>query len=322
MNGIHRWMCFALLGCCLPLGAVAQNYPNKPVRLVVPYPPGGVVDISGRQLAQELTRQFGVQIVVDNRVGAGGTIGAAQVAKATADGYTLLFSGAGTHAFAPWVYKKLPYDPLKDFVPVTQLSEGPLALCVLASSPVKTLDDFVKLLRAEGSKINYASNGNGTYPHLSVELMTQALGVKPVHVPYSGGAQALNALLGGEVKFTQNHIPVILGQVKSGRVRVIATTGTSRSKTYPDVPTLKESGLDIVASAWFGLFAPAGTPPAIVDRLYRATATAAESTTLRERLAAQGDEVFVDGPERFAAFQAAEVQKWKSIIQKAGIQAN
>jgi tripartite-type tricarboxylate transporter receptor subunit TctC len=322
VNNIRRWIHLAVLCCGLPLGALAQAYPTKPVRLVVPYPPGGVVDISGRQLAQELTRQFGVQIVVDNRVGAGGTIGAAQVAKATADGYTLLFSGAGTHAFAPWVYKKLTYDPVKDFVPITQLSEGPLALCVLASSPVKTLDDFVKLLRAEGSKINYASNGSGTYPHLSVELMTQALGVKPVHVPYSGGAQALNALLGGEVKFTQNHIPVIQGQVKSGRVRVIATTGTSRSKTYPDIPTLKESGLDIVASAWFGLFAPAGTPAAVVDRLYKATAVAADATSLKERLAAQGDEVLVEGPARFAAFQAAEVQKWKSIIQKAGVQAN
>jgi tripartite-type tricarboxylate transporter receptor subunit TctC len=322
MNIMCRWICFAILCCSLPSGALAQNYPNKPVRLVVPYPPGGVVDISGRQLAQELTRQFGVQIVVDNRVGAGGTIGAAQVAKATADGYTLLFSGAGTHAFAPWVYKKLAYDPVKDFVPVTQLSEGPLALCVLSSSPVKTLDDFVKLLRAEGSKINYASNGSGTYPHLSVELMAQALGVKPVHVPYAGGAQALNALLGGEVQFTLNHIPVVQGQVKSGRVRVIATTGTSRSKTYPDVPTLKESGMDIVASAWFGLFAPAGTPAAIVDRLYKASAVAAESASFKERLAAQGDEVLVEGPERFSSFQAAELQKWRPIIQKAGIQAN
>jgi tripartite-type tricarboxylate transporter receptor subunit TctC len=314
MNIMCRWICFAILCCSLPSGALAQNYPNKPVRLVVPYPPGGVVDISGRQL--------GVQIVVDNRVGAGGTIGAAQVAKATADGYTLLFSGAGTHAFAPWVYKKLAYDPVKDFVPVTQLSEGPLALCVLSSSPVKTLDDFVKLLRAEGSKINYASNGSGTYPHLSVELMAQALGVKPVHVPYAGGAQALNALLGGEVQFTLNHIPVVQGQVKSGRVRVIATTGTSRSKTYPDVPTLKESGMDIVASAWFGLFAPAGTPAAIVDRLYKASAVAAESASFKERLAAQGDEVLVEGPERFSSFQAAELQKWRPIIQKAGIQAN
>lgn len=300
---------------------MAQSYPNKSVWLIVPYPPGGVVDISGRQLAQELTRQLGVQVVVDNKVGAGGTIGAAQVAKAPADGYTLLFSGAGTHAFAPWVYKKLAYDPVKDFVPITQLTEGPLALCVLATSPIKTLDDFVKFLRTT-SKINYASNGSGTYPHLSVELMAQALGVNPAHVPYKGGAQALNALLGGEVQFTLNHIPVIQGQVKSGRVRVIATTGTSRSKTYPDVPTLKESGIDIVASAWFGLFAPAGTPAAIVDRLYKASAVAAESASFKERLAAQGDEVLVEGPERFSSFQAAELQKWRPIIQKAGIQAN
>lgn len=306
----------------LPFAAHAQDFPKRPVKIVVPFPPGGVVDITGRLLAQELSKQLGQPVVVENKPGAGGTIGANQVAKSPADGYTLLFSGAATHAFAPWVYKQIPYDPIRDFAPVTQLTDGPLALSVLGTSSVRTIKDFIELLKKDAAKINYASNGNGTYPHLSVELLSQAIGVKPVHVPYPGGAQAVNALLGGEVLFTQNHLPVIRAQASSGRIRVLATTGNKRSGMFPDAPTLKESGFDIVASAWFGLFAPAGTPPAIVDRLHRATAAAAESKEFRERLAAQGDEVLVEGPAKFAAFQAAELQKWKSIIQNAGITAN
>lgn len=322
MKSIFRRMSLAILCFCLPFAAQAQDFPKRPVKIVVPFPPGGVVDITGRLLAQELTKQLGQPVVVENKPGAGGTIGANQVARSPADGYTLLFGGAATHAFAPWVFKQIPYDPTKDFAPITQLTDGPLALCVLSTSSVRTIQDFIDLLKKDASKINYASNGNGTYPHLSVELLSQAIGVKPVHVPYPGGAQALNALLGGEVQFTQNHLPVIRAQVTSGRIRVLATTGNKRSSMFPDAPTLKESGFDIVASAWFGLFAPAGTPPAIVDRIYKATAAAAESKEFRERLAAQGDDVLVEGPDKFAAFQAAELQKWKSIIQNAGIKAN
>lgn len=310
------------LGLCLPSWASAQDYPNRPVRLVVPFPPGGVVDISGRLLAEELARQLGVAVVVENKVGAGGTIGAEQAARSPADGHTLLLGGAATHAFAPWVYKGLRYDPSKDFVAVTQFTEGPLALCVGASSPARTLDDFVKLMKAGGSALNYASNGNGTYPHLSVELLSQALGARPLHVPYPGGAQAVTALIAGEVQFSQNHIPVVQAHVKSGRLRVLATTGAARSQAFPDVPTLKEAGIDVVASAWFGLFAPAGTPAAVVERLHQATAAAARSASLREKLAAQGDEVFVEGPARFQALQAAELEKWRRVIADAGIKLN
>jgi tripartite-type tricarboxylate transporter receptor subunit TctC len=190
---------------------------------------------------------------------------------------------------------------------------------VNAASPIATLADFLKTMRAGASGMNYASNGNGTYPHLSVELMKQVLGAKPQHVPYPGGAQAVTALIAGEVQFSQNHIPVVQAHVKSGRLRVLATTGAARSQTYPDVPTLKEAGVDVVASAWFGLFAPAGTPAAVVERLHQATAAAAKSPALREKLAAQGDEVVVEGPAKFQAFQAAELEKWRRVISGAGL---
>jgi len=316
---LNRWACLLMLGLCWPGAAIAQEYPARPVRIVVPFPPGGVVDISGRLLAEELARHLGGTVIVENKPGAGGTIGAEQVARAPADGYTILLGGAATHAFAPWVYKQLRYDPVKDFVAVTQFTEGPLALSVNAASGAATLEDFVKTLKAGSAKMNYASNGVGTFPHLSVELMNQVLGTKPQHVPYPGGAQAVTSLLAGEVQFTQNHIPVVQAHVKSGRLRVLATTGATRSPSFPAVPTLKESGIDVVASAWFGLFVPAGTPAALVDRIHKATAAAAKAPALRERLAAQGDEVLVEGPARFQAFQVAELEKWRRVITSSGL---
>ena len=319
MGLLSRWANLLVLCLCWPLGVLAQDYPNRVVRLVVPFPPGGVVDISGRLLAEELGRQLGVNVIVENKVGAGGTLGAADVARAPADGYTILLGGAATHAFAPWVYKQLRYDPVKDFAAVTQFTEGPLALCVNATSSAGTLDDFVKMMKTGGAALNYASNGNGTFPHLSVELMNQALGARPLHVPFPGGAQAVTALLGGQVQFTQNHIPVVQAHVRSGRLRVLATTGTTRSVAFPDVPTLKESGVDVVASAWFGLFVPAGTPPAMIERLHQATAAAARSAALRDKVAALGDEVKVEGPARFQAFQAAELEKWRRVITSTGL---
>ena len=322
MSMLSRRASLLALGLCWPVWALAQDYPNRVVRLVVPFPPGGVVDISGRLLAEELGRQLGTTVVVENKVGAGGTIGAEQVARSPADGYTILLGGAATHAFAPWVYKQLRYDPVKDFTAVTQFTEGPLALCVGASSSLNTLDDFVKLMHGGATALNYASNGNGTYPHLSVELMSQVLGARPLHVPYPGGAQAVTALIAGEVQFSQNHIPVVQAHVKSGRLRVLATTGATRSQAFPAVPTLKEAGVDVVASAWFGLFVPAGTPPAVVERIHQATAAAARSPSLREKLAAQGDEIVVEGPAKFQAFQVAELEKWRNVISSAGLKLN
>ncbi|MGE3848910.1 MAG: Bug family tripartite tricarboxylate transporter substrate binding protein [Gammaproteobacteria bacterium] len=311
--------CLSLLCVALPGTLHAQAYPTKVVHIIVPYPPGGVVDITGRLLADQLGKVLGSNVVVENKPGAAGMIGSAAVARAPADGHTVLFSGAATHAFAPALYKEMQYDPVKDFIPVTQLVEGPLALCVNASSPVKDLAGFVDMLKARGNAINYSANGNGTYPHLSVELLKQIIGVQPVHVTYKGGGQAITALLANEVQFSQNHIPIVLSHVKSGRLRVLATTGNARSSAFPDVPTLKEAGYDVVASAWFGLFVPAGTPRAVVARLHEATAAAAKVPSLRQRLAAQGDEVVVEGPEKFLAYQLAELEKWKGVIGRAGL---
>lgn len=319
MRAFTRFACLLALCLAVPGTAIAQAYPSKVVHLIVPYPPGGVVDITGRLLADQLGKVLGGNVIVENKPGAAGMIGATAVARAPADGYTILLSGAATHAFAPSLYKEMQYDPVKDFAAITQLVEGPLALVVNAASPVKDLAGFVELLKAKGNALNYSANGNGTYPHLSVEFLKQILGVKPVHVTYKGGGQAITALLANEVQFSQNHIPVVLAHVKSGRLRVLATTGTARSSAFPDVPTLKEAGYDVVASAWFGLFAPAGTPRAIVERLYEATAAAAKVSALRDKLAAQGDEVVVEGPEKFLAYQLAELAKWKEVIGRAGI---
>jgi tripartite-type tricarboxylate transporter receptor subunit TctC len=321
MNRLARIVSFLVICLVAPVLAIAEEYPSRVIKLVVPYPPGGVVDITGRLLADQLAKQLGGTVIVENKPGAGGTLGATMVARAEPDGYTILLSGAATHAFAPWMYKELPYDPIKDFVPITQVTEGPLALCVNSDSKAKDLAGLLALLREKNGAANYSANGLGTYPHLSVELLKQKTGVKAVHVSYKGGGQAITALLAQEVDFSQNHIPIVLGQVKSGRLRVLATTGSSRSSVFPDVPTLKEAGIDVVASAWFGLFAPAGTPRPIVERLYRATAKAVETGDLRSRLAAQGDEVLVEGPEKFLAYQKSELQKWKEVITGAGLQA-
>lgn len=319
MRALTRIASLFVLCLALPGAVLAQAYPSKVVHLIVPYPPGGVVDLTGRLLADQLGKQLGRNVIVENKPGAAGMIGATAVARSPADGYTILLSGAATHAFAPSLYKEMQYDPVKDFAPITQLVEGPLALVVNAASPVKDLAGFVEMLKAKGNALNYSANGNGTYPHLSVELLKQILGVAPVHVTYKGGGQAITALIANEVQFSQNHIPIVLSHVKSGRLRALATTGTARASAIPDVPTLKEAGYDVVASAWFGLFAPAGTPRAIVDRLHEATAAAAKVPALRDKLAAQGDEVVVEGPEKFLAYQLSELAKWKGVIGRAGI---
>jgi tripartite-type tricarboxylate transporter receptor subunit TctC len=300
--------------------AQAQAWPGSDaVRLVVPFPPGGVVDIIGRVLAEQLAPALPGTVIVDNRAGAGGTIGAQHVSRASADGLTLLLGGAATHAFAPSIYKSLQYDPVKDFVPITQVSEGPLVLVVNAASDVKTLDDFMRKVAASGSSLNYASNGTGTYPHLAVELLKQSAGFKATHVPYKGGGQAMMALMANEVNFSLNHIPVVLGQIKSGRLRALATAGAERSPLFPDLPTLREAGHNVVASPWFGLFAPAGTPRIIIDRVAEATAKAMGTKEVREKMDAMGDQVAVHGPEAFAKFQAAELALWSKVIQAAGV---
>lgn len=321
MQVLSRLVCLLSLSTALVGASFADTYPSRVVHLIVPYPPGGVVDITGRLLADQLGKELGVPVIVDNKAGAGGMIGATAAARAAPDGYTILLSGAATHAFAPALHSQMQYDPVKDFAPITQLVEGPLALTVNAASPHKDLAGFLAAVKAKGNTVNYSGNGNGTYPHLSVELLKQTTGLQPVHVTYKGGGDAVRALLANEVDFSQNHIPIVLPHVRGDRLRVLATTGATRSSVFPDVPTLKEAGYDVVASAWFGLFAPAGTPAAIVNRLHEAVAAAARNPELRAKLAAQGDEVLVEGPEKFRAYQLSELEKWQDVIRRAGLKA-
>jgi len=256
--------------------ASSQTYPSRVIKLVVPYPAGGAVDITGRLLADQLQKQLNATVIVENKVGAAGTLGANFVAKSAPDGYTILLSGAATHAFAPWLYKSLPYDPVTDFAPITEVTEGYLALTVSADSSIKDVGGFIAAAKEKGASMNYASNGYGTYPHLAMELLKQTAGIEITHIPYKGGNESITALLGGQVQVTLNHLPVVQPQAAAGTVRVLATSGSTRAQVFPNIPTLKESGSDVVASAWFGLFAPAGTPREIIDRLSAAVARAAK----------------------------------------------
>lgn len=298
----------------------ALAYPTKIVTLVVPFPAGGVVDIIGRLVADKLGAQLGTKVIVENRPGAGGTLGAAFVARAEPDGYTLLVGGAAAQVFSPLIYPNIPYDPVKSFAPIIQLTSGPLVLVVPQSSPVTTFPEFESFVRREGERLNYASNGPGTFPHLAAELYRQATGAKFTHIPYSGGPKAILALITNEVGFSINHIPNIMGMVKSGKLRAIATTGRKRSASYPDLPTFAEGGVTgFETSAWFALFAPAGTPNAIIDKLNAETAKALKSRDLRDKLALQGDETVGGSPEDLAAYLQAELAKWPAVVKAAKV---
>lgn len=298
----------------------ADEYPSRPVSIVVPYPAGGVVDIVGRLVADKLSASLGKRVIVENKPGAGGTIGAAAVARAAPDGYTLLLAGAATHVFAPLLYKTVPYDPIKQFAPISQLTAGPLVLAVNSTLPVQNMAEFLTYVRANGDRVNYASNGKGTFPHLAVELMKQAAGINPTHIPYNGGPPAIIALAAGDADFSINHIPNVLAQVKAGKIRPIATTGQVRSSSFPDLPTFDEAGFKgFETSAWFGLFAPPGTPQAIVDRLARESAEALKAKDLRDKLATQGDEPVGSTPSAFAGYIRGEIAKWTKVVRDAGI---
>ncbi len=318
---LHRTRA-ALLALAFAAGTAgaADDYPAKPISIVVPYPAGGIVDIVARLVAEKMSGPLGKRVIVENKPGAGGTIGAAQVARAAPDGYTLLMGGAATHVFAPLLYKTVPYDPVKGFAPISQLTAGPLVLVVNASLAPQTMADFISYARANGDKVNYASNGKGTFPHLAVELLKQAASLNPTHVPYSGGPPAVLALVAGDAAFSINHIPNVQAQVKAGKLRALATTGLSRSSSFPDLPTFDEAGFKgFETSAWFGLFAPAGTPQPIVERLSREAIEAIKAKDLREKLALQGDEPVGSMPAAYANYLRNEIAKWTKVVRGAGI---
>lgn len=317
---LRRSLC--LLALALFAG-LASAFPTKPIVLVVPFPPGGVVDVIGRMVADRLSATSGMRAIVDNRTGAGGTIGAAAVARAEPDGHTLLVGGAATHVFSPNLYPSLTYDPVRGFAPIGQLTTGPLVLVVPASSPVTGMKEFETFVRTQGDRLNYSSNGAGTFPHLAAELYRRLVGGKFAHIPYSGGSQALVALAAGDVGFSINHIPVVLPVLKGGKIKAIATTGRQRSAAFPQLPTFEEAGVKgFEASAWFGLFAPAGTPQPVIEKLNAAVGQALKSPELRDRLLALGDEAVGGSPEALAALVQSDLAKWPPIIREAGVKAN
>jgi tripartite-type tricarboxylate transporter receptor subunit TctC len=299
--------------------ALAQNYPNHAIRLVVPSSPGGGTDIVGRILAQKLSEQLGQQVVVDNRAGAGTIIGNDAVAKSAPDGYTLLV-GLSTLAINPSMYAKLPYDALRDFAPISQAVSSPNMLTLHPSVPAKTVKELIALARAKPGSLTFGSAGMGTSPHLSGELFKTLAKIDMVHVPFKGSGQSIISQLAGEIAANFPSVPTAMPYVKAGRLRGLGVTTIKRAQALPDMPSIAEAGLPgYEATQWFGLLAPAGTPRAIIDRLHQESSRALRSADVNERMVAEGLEVVGGTPEEFAAYIKSETEKWTKVIKAAGI---
>jgi tripartite-type tricarboxylate transporter receptor subunit TctC len=299
--------------------AAAQGYPAKPIKLIVPFPPGGGTDISARTVANGLSNSGRWTFVIENKPGAGGNLGVDQAVKSPADGYTVVIGQTSNLAINPALYAKLPYDPLKDLSPVVLLVSAPVVLVVTASSKYKSLADLIAAAKNDPGAITYASPGNGTVSHLAGELLQRAAGVKLSHVPYKGAAQALSDTLGGQVQSFMSSVPSALAHVKSGRLRAIAVTSAKRSPELPAVPTIAESGYPgFEANTWYGLLVPTGTPTPIIALLNAEVNRVLATPEVRARLASEGGDTLGGSPERFAAFLAAEHAKWGRVVRESG----
>ena len=299
--------------------ANAQAFPQKPVRLVVPFPPGGPIDTVSRAIAQKLTEAWGQTVVVDNRPSAGGNIGADLVAKAAPDGYTVVMGALSTHAVNPSLYPKMPYDAAQDFAPISLVAVTPNVLVVNPSLPVATAREFIAYARANPGKLAFGSGSNGSAGHLAGELFKVDAGVDMLHVPFKGAAPAMQALLAGDTQLMFDNLASATAQVKAGKLKALAVTTARRSKLAPDLPTLAEAGLpgfDI--STWFGLLAPAGTPADVVARWNAEVTRILNSTEMRERMTALGAEPAPDTPAEFARFIAGETAKYARIVKLSG----
>jgi tripartite-type tricarboxylate transporter receptor subunit TctC len=307
-----------LLFAFTPL-ALAQAYPTKPIRMIVPFPPGGPTDIVGRLVAGEMEKRIGQPVVVENRPGAGGTVGSSAAASAPADGYTLLYGSTSTLAIAPSLYPKLAYDPRSAFAPVSLVSRGPIVIAVNAEVPARTLKEFIDLAKRTPGKLSYGSAGNGTPPHLAGELFKAVAGVDLLHVPYKGGAPAINDLAAGVVQAIFEGQVALIPHLKSGRVRALAITGDERNPALPNVPTAAQAGLpQYNANFWSGLVAPAGTPAEAVSRLNSALVQALSTQQMRDTLMRYGLEPAGNSPQQFAAYIGAEIERWAQVVKASG----
>jgi tripartite-type tricarboxylate transporter receptor subunit TctC len=310
------------LALIAPAATAAErtDYPTRPIRLVVPFAPGGSVDISSRIVAVPLTEILGQQVIVDNRAGGGGSVGATLVARATPDGYTLLAGSSGSVTANPAVYEKLPYDSMKDFKPISMINITPMAIITFPGMNVKSLQDLIALARSQPGKVTMASAGTGSSNHLAVELFQTMAGVKVLHVPYKGSGAALTELVGGQVQTMIDQIASSIGHVREGRVRILAVATLNRSSVLPNVPTADELGLKGYEAASFtGILAPAGTPQAIVDKLYAAVLKAARAPAVTEKFKDLAADPKTTTPEEFMTFIRNDIAKWKKVAQGANI---
>jgi len=304
--------------------AIAQQYPGKPVRWIVPTGPGSAVDVNARRITPKLSEALGQPVIVENRPGAGGNLGADLVAKSPPDGYTLLMGTVGTQSINPSLYPKMPYDAVKDFVPITLVAGVPNVLVMnpakAAASGITDVKSLIAYARAHPGKLNMASSGNGTSIHLSGELFKSMTGTYMVHFPYRGSGPALLDLIGGTMDLMFDNLPSALPQIKAGKLKALAVTSATRSAAVPELPTIAEAGpvKGFDASSWFGLLAPAGTPGEIINRLQQETAKALQSAALKERLLAQGAIPGGQTPVEFATFIAAETAKWAQVVKASG----
>ncbi|MDO9194858.1 MAG: tripartite tricarboxylate transporter substrate binding protein [Rhodoferax sp.] len=303
--------------------ALAQNYPTRPIRLVVPFTPGGSTDILARAVGMELTKAWGQPVVIDNVPGAGGAIGADKVAKAPADGYTLLMGHIGTLAVNPSLYPKLPYDPVKDFAPVAWVARVPNVLVVHPSVKAGNVRELVALAKARPGSLNYGSGGNGSAANLATEYFKMQTGTSLLHIPYRGTAPAVTDLLGGQIQVLFTGAPAVMGQLKNGQLRALAVSSPQRLAVLPDVPTVAESGYkDFEADQWYGVVAPTGTPAAIVARLNTQINLALNTPELKARLSSEGAIATPTAPEAFGKLIQREIERWKPVIQSGRVKAD
>ena len=315
---IHLFLlaCFSLFAA---EHALTQPYPNKPIKIVLGFPPGGATDILSRDFAARLSDELKQQVIIENKPGAGGTIGADLVAKSAPDGYTLTIGTSSNHAIAPSLYKKLPYDPIKDFIPITMLSVSQNVVAINRDIPASNIKELVAYAKANPEKMNFGSSGNGTISHLTGEMFNTLNGTQITHIPYKGSAFVFPDLISGQISMMFDSTISISPLLKSGRARALAVTGAKRSRLMPELPTVAESGYPGFESTnWFGFFAPAGTAKEVVGRLHTAAVKVLSNPELQERFASQGAEVIANKPEEAAAMLKADIAKWADVAKKSG----
>ncbi|HEY2257923.1 MAG TPA: tripartite tricarboxylate transporter substrate binding protein [Variovorax sp.] len=312
----HQFLqaCFAALCLAASSASLAQGYPTKPIRLVVPFPAGGATDLFARTLSQKLSEGLGTTLIIDNKPGAGGTIGSDIVAKSSPDGYTLLLATSSTHSIGPSIYPKLPYDPVRDFTPIAHVGDAPSIMLVPVDSPAKTVREWIDYAKKNPGKLNYGSSGNGTIVQLTAELFLSQAGIEVQHVPYKGTALAIPDLISGKIDVLFDALPTGMPHVRNGRLRALGVTSLTRSPLAPDLPPVADTLPGFESNTWFGLYGPKGLPPEIVARVNAVANQALADPALRDKLAQLGISPSTGTPAQFASLVAADTAKWKKII--------